>query len=283
MSEGVTTKVLKAAQGRDKRIALGSRIFVIGIADINITQRLRSWSIREYVKGVREDPLQSRLMLGFDEDDGDVGDVTTQQQLAVADDVFSKLFSSSAGTQQAENDLGSNFLLAKRGAGTEASLGLGLAAETEWGYESMSKNQVVEDAWWEEKADMKLPHELQQVAILQPEPDVPIIDLFDSVASIAKAAGAATGQEEAVDPVAAERERRAAVRREKNRAAARRSNLKRREIRDQVRNELSKERAKIPRLLKRELCLRRDNLDLRKKLAEERGRRSDVKEATDGN
>lgn len=64
------------------------------------------------------------------------------------------------------------------------------------------------------------------------------------------------------------KELRAELRREKNRAAARRSNKRNKAMREIIKGELKSERARIPMLRKKEMMLRKENLTLRRVLAE---------------
>lgn len=70
-----------------------------------------------------------------------------------------------------------------------------------------------------------------------------------------------------IDPDLMERRRKAQIRRERNRAAARRSNLKQKAVRDGLRVELQAVVERVEVLRVRELALRKENLELRRALS----------------
>lgn len=277
VSEGVTIKVLPSStsKSRRKHMLLGSRVTLLGLFDPAVTQSLRSWSINQYVKGLREDPLQSRLMVGFGFGDESMEE-NVEQRDATNQDVFSMLASSVLGSQRMDRQQGINSLPAKRRSG-EANLDLTLLPEG--GDESICKEPGINDEWWEEKAGGQVSHVFEEnTASLETQSEVQdnvtTIDMLhvqvhdDSTERGVEEKSETMESEK--DAALAEKQRKAELRREKNRAAARRSNLRRRELRDAVRQKLNVERARIPRLLNRELALRRENLELRRAIAKKK-------------
>lgn len=364
VSEAVANKVTFGADGKRCHTVMGARMILQGIVDSELTQRLCSWSVQKHVREIREDPLQSLMLMGSDGDllqsaevrDGAGGDATmgTDAGLRNAPQVVDDIHAVSVVSTEADGDLERVEVRREDCTSYATTSGLSSGArhvdgrlqatlqrtESETGYEETGH------AWWEEGGDRPESQMMsnrpeqglaEHFAIHQREVPATRQDMnSEKVRSLSQSSTALRNNDEGpsiactlpitnlnavqmtaiqrrtacriapamtltevetetekapetdrrgenekedwnnkasacvpevTDPDLLERRRRAQIRRERNRAAARRSNQKQKAVRDGLKVELRTAAERLEVLRERELALRKENLLLRKALA----------------
>lgn len=292
VSEGVTERVNFMLTGSAQRESVGSWISMIGVMDQSISQRLKAWSTTEHAGVAQASPLESVLLLDDRETQLLAGsDAVHEGDSGVDDDELKKagqarlLKKLVPPIDTVVNPKEVNCLRPALSVAGQSSCTTQRSAGLFYSLASSAEHTLDED-WWNERCGPdvlcmegpELRSEVLETLTGSERVSLPTgpsnSEDRNEVPLTGNANGQATGTDSAIDQATNVREQRAEARRQKNREAARRSNLKYKAMRDAMKAELEIARRKIPPLRQQEVSLRAENLQLRRALKEEEDKHS---------